>query len=323
MSHRRLGNGLVLVCGFALASLGLVFSCGGGDPYCGDGDHDDGEQCDDGNDIDDDECSNSCVAKAHSEFTIKWEFNKGSAPGFTGDSCIDMGVFNVGVRIFNDSADETLSESCSLRQVVFQDLPAGIYGVEVSPVNLNGDLLITEPFATSLALANGSQSEIVIPPEVWLKDYNGTFFFRLLWGGVDCAAALPAVSHVVMTLVQGGVPVAIATTDDADMLDGSAEGPCREFAREFPQSALSVPFGPATFTVVGRATSAGEAEFEETFATFIGAGISNPELHFDINSTAIDAGIPDAAVDSGVDATVYDAGIDAPPGLRSNRGDGF
>ena len=312
MSHRRLGNSLVLACGLALASLGLAFSCSGGDPYCGDGNHDDGEQCDDGNDINDDECSNSCVARVHTEFTIKWEFNKNAAAGFTGDSCIDMGVFNVGVRIFNESADVTLSESCSLRQVVFQDLPAGTYAVEVSPVDISDQLLISEPFATSLPLANGTQAEVIIPPDAWTKAYIGTFFFRLLWGGADCAAALPAVTHVVMTLAQGGTPVAIATNDDGDMLDGSAEGLCREFAREFPQSAPAVPFGPATFTIVGRATSGGEPEFEETFATFIGAGISNPELHFDVNSTAIDAGIPDATVDATVyDATVYDADYDA------------
>ena len=79
-------------------------------------------------------------------------------------------------------------------------------------------------------------------------------------------------------------------------LNGSAEGDCLAAdptVEQFPQSALMVPFGAATFTVEGL-DAARDVQFSETFDTFVGAGISNPELVFDVASTAPDAGVPDA-----------------------------
>jgi hypothetical protein len=72
----------------------------------------------------------------------------------------------------------------------------------------------------------------------------------------------------------------------------------------FPQSALEVPFGFATFTLEGR-DGTGTPQFAETFDTFVGAGVSNPEIEFDVNSLTPDAGPPDASIpDAGaVDAT--------------------
>ncbi len=318
-SHPALGKGILFGCGaLALAVAVTAPSCGSSDPYCGDGHHDQGEECDDGNDIDDDECNNNCIAKDHTRFTIKWAFNKDAAPGFTGDSCIDMGVASVEVQLVGAGADVTESDSCSFYQVVFPDLPDGVYGLTVRPLDINGNLLTNEPIETSTVLQAGAQVEVVIPPDAWSSSYTGTFFFRTLWGSADCDSAAPPVDYVVMTLSQDGVPLEI-TTNDGDKLDGSAEGACRPFANEYPQSANDVPFGPATFHVVGRSTSGGEADFEGTFDTFVGAGISNPELHFDVNSTAIDAGVPDAGPDAGepdagVDAGVVDAAVvpDAP-----------
>jgi hypothetical protein len=151
-------------------------------------------------------------------------------------------------------------------------------------------------------LGPGVRVELQVTPDLWVRDYLGTFFFRTLWGGDDCAAAFPPVVQHRLTLTQNGVPVSV-TTENGDPLDGSAPGPCQPFADEFPQSALTVPFGLASFTVEGL-DSGGTAQFRETFETFVGAGISNPELHFDVNSLA-----PDAGVDAGVpDASTPDAG---------------
>ena len=82
-------------------------------------------------------------------------------------------------------------------------------------------------------------------------------------------------------------------------------GDCRSLGEEFPQSALEVPWGPYVFTVVGL-DGGGETQFEETFDTFVGAGVSNPEMDFVVDSLTPDAGVPDAGV---ADAGVPDAGL--------------
>ena len=70
--------------------------------------------------------------------------------------------------------------------------------------------------------------------------------------------------------------------------------PCYPLEASFPQIAKSVPFGPATLTVVGMDGS-GAVQFEHTFDTFVGAGISNPTITFDVPP-------PDAGIDAPPDA---------------------
>jgi hypothetical protein len=70
------------------------------------------------------------------------------------------------------------------------------------------------------------------------------------------------------------------------------------------EAAKMVPFGRAELQVSGRDTG-GTEWFRGTFSTFVGAGVSNPILTFDVPS------IIDAAVDAPDDAPV-DAGVDAP-----------
>ena len=299
--------GSALIIGVAGAATGVSVigtGCGGSDPYCGDGvvDVADGEQCDDGNDDQTDFCRN-CVVFLPAQTTVQWEFNKGAAPMFTGDSCIDLGVFNVEIELVGP-VTETLSEGCSLRQVVFSSLPGGQYLARVRPLDINGDLLIDAPVEQTLSITGNStqEFEIVIPYDAWTRSYMGSFYFRLRWGGQDCAAAVPPVVNHVMTLTPQGGPVAISTTD-GNPLDGTPSGTCVSYIDEFPQTALAVPFGPATFHVVGL-DNVGTPQFDGEFDTFIGAGVSNPEFEFDVNSLTPDAGVPDAGV---ADA----AGIDA------------
>jgi hypothetical protein len=278
--------------------------CGGSDPFCGDGDVDDGEQCDDGNDDQTDFCRN-CTVFLPATTTVQWEFNKEAAPMFTGDSCIDLGVSRVEVQL-TGPVNETMDEGCSLRQVVFSDLPAGQYVASVRALNTNGDILTDAPIEQTLSIpgSTNQEFEVVIPYDAWTGTYTGSFYFRMRWGGQDCAAATPPVVDHVMTLTQGGPPLSISTTDD-NPLDGTPSGTCVSFIEEFPQSALDVPFGPARFRIVGL-DNVGTPQFDHEFDTFIGAGVSNPEFEFDVNSLTPDAGVPDAGV---ADASVPDAGM--------------
>lgn len=307
------GNLLLVGLGGAFVAGIAALSCGGVNAVCGDGETDEGEQCDDGNTIDNDYCNNNCRVNEINRFYVQWEFNKDAAPQFTGDSCLELGVMQVEVRFYGNGLDETETGNCSERQVVFeglpQELPAGQYSIVLRPLDSGGNLLIDEPIEGSYLFDNDTRIEVVVPPDAWINDYTGTFYFKLNWGGADCSDASPPVAKVLMTLTQDGVPVT-ATTQAGDSVAGDVEGPCRS-TTEGAQSVLSLPFGPAQFTVEGRETSGGEATFLETFDTFVGAGDFNPEYLFDVNSTAPDAGVPDAGMS---DASVSDGGAPADAG---------
>jgi cysteine-rich repeat protein len=294
----------VLVAAVAGAAMALA-GCGDTAGYCGDGKVDPGEECDDGNDDQTDFCR-ECRTFLPAQLTIKWEFNKNEAPMFTGDSCLDLRVSTVEVEV-TGPVTRSSSETCSLRQVVFTDLPAGTYVVRVTPRNAGDESLVTAPIEATVPY-NGQDliHEVVVPYDAWSGTYDGTFYFRVLWAGADCSAAAPPVAAHRLLLEAGGAPVSVLT-DDGDALDGSATGACRTIAEDFPQSAQAVPWGPATFTITGY-DSGGTPQFEETFDTFVGAGPNNPEYEFDVNSLTPDAGVPDAGVP---DAGVPDAGVDA------------
>lgn len=299
--------GLVLfLVGAGVAGFSAVVGsgCGGSDPYCGDGNVDDGEQCDDGNDDQTDFCRN-CTVFLPPQTIVKWEFNKDSAPMFTGDSCGDMGVSTVEVEIVGP-APQVLTESCAQRQVVFSEVPAGQYIARVSPLDIDGELLISEPVEQTLSITgNTSQEfEVVIPYDAWTDAYMGTFYFTLRWAGEDCSTATPPVTDHVMTLTQGGPPLSLMTTA-GHPIDGTPSGTCVSADEPSPQTVLDVPFGPATFHVVGL-DGVGTPQFEQEFDTFVGAGTFNPEYEFDVASLTPDAGVPDAGV---ADASVPDGGM--------------
>ncbi len=309
----KLVYGVAGVIALAGAGVFLVPSCGGGsDPFCGDGVRDPGEECDDGNQDEADGCTTRCTAILPTQLRVKWIFNKGEAKRckdvvFDKDSCGDLGVFDVLVEMIGPvTVSET--ESCGFNQVVFQDLPVGTYLTKISPRDINGELLVSAPVEATVVVGAATEWEINVPSTAWTKSYTGTLFFRVKWGGADCSAASPPVGFQLLRLEQNGTPVSI-NTQVGDPLDGSATSPCRPLTDEFSQSALAVPMGPATFKIVGRATTGGMDEFSETFDTFVGAGIGNCELELDVNSTQPDAGVPDAGVPA--DAGVADASGDA------------
>lgn len=268
----------------AAATL-VVAACGGDAPFCGDGTLDPGEECDDGNSDDTDFCFSTCNARQLSSLTVKWEFNRDAGPDFTGDSCIDLNASQVEVTLTGGPEPVVAIENCSFRQVVFFDIPTADYDIELRVLGAQEQELTKDPVLAAFAFPGGTATtEVVVAPEAWKRSYLGTFFFRIAWDGADCALAEPAVVEQRLTLVAGNETFAGTTTSGAAM-DGTSPSSCVSLDEQFPQSALDVPFGAATLTVEGL-DAVGTAVFTEVFDTFVGAGINNPELIFDVDLIA-------------------------------------
>ena len=146
------------------------------------------------------------------------------------------------------------------------------------------------------------QVTLNFPFEDFLRtDYVGNWFYSLTWAGqAMCAAAMPPVVKTSLRLERGGQSIVSA---DGVSVDGTPKA-CVDGSNEVINK---LPWGPANLTVIGLDAS-GTPQFQETFPTFIGAGILNPTLKFDVDSLAPDAGVPDAgvpdaAIDAGPDAT--------------------
>ncbi len=295
----------------AVASSSLL-SCGGGDPACGDGVVEGTESCDDGDSDEADECR-ACMAFSPPRTVVKWEFNGMAAPGFTNDGCIDVSAVNVQVEL-GGPLPSTQQVGCAMRQVVFTDLPGGMYTAAVTPLDSAGQSLVTAPvtvaFPANATYNTSTEYTVVVPPEAWARPMTGTFFFVLRWAGMGCAAAAPPVATQRVTLTVNGSPV----TQQANVgsavypvysLDGSSVT-CVNATVSQAEAARTVPFGRASIAVSGR-DSGGTEWFRATFETFVGAGVSNPILTFDVPS------IVDAAVDAPDDApddAPVDAGVD-------------
>ena len=83
----------------------------------------------------------------------------------------------------------------------------------------------------------------------------------------------------VLDLSRGGSPV-VSTTKLGHSLEGIASD-CQSSAVSEPQTVLDAPFGPAAMTIQGL-DALDAVIFETTFETFLGAGVNNPELIFDV-----------------------------------------
>jgi hypothetical protein len=92
-----------------------------------------------------------------------------------------------------------------------------------------------------------------------------------------------------LTLMSNGQVVA-AMTDSGEVLDGTP-APCRASTEQFPQSAINLPFGPAALIVEGD-DAANHPSFSRAFDVFVGAGISNPTITYDLPAPPpADAGV--------------------------------
>ncbi len=229
---------------------------------------------------------------------VKWKFNHFPMVGFDSDACSELNV--VTVRVEANLADGTpvdmMEKSCGEGQLTFLGLGQGAYKFVVTPLDIDGNSLVTAPVtAMGTAAAPGTSLDVAVDVNypAWARPYTGQLLFRLKWGGVSCAMATPTpVATQLVTLTAGGTVRTESTSIDNvvfQKLDGTDPKPCRAFTDAFPQNVMGIPFGPATILVVGK--DAGDVVvFSHTFDTFIGAGVFNPTLTYDVPvDAAVDA----------------------------------
>lgn len=246
-----------------LLSLMVLAACGGDGP---------------------DPCANG-ACDAQSRTLVKWTFNRYPERGFPMDSCVDFGATKVAVDLV-DSAGTTISlqDDCGTAQSTFFGLPQGDYTVFVMPLDGTGAGLLAAPAQGMVTVGvPGETREVTVnvPATAWVGTYTGTFLFRISWGGLSCDAVTPdAIKDQEVALSVNGV-LQNVMTDDGQMLNGMDKKPCKKLSDEFPQSAVKVPFGLATLEVKGY-DQTNNMRFSKTFETFVGAGISNPTLTFDV-----------------------------------------
>lgn len=243
------------------AAMLLQLSCGGMDPVCPTG---------------------NCNLPGST--VVKWQFNHYPEWKFDSDACSDVQAFTVHVdvtEVGNPANIATLEKSCSEGQLTFLGLPPGMYDVSLTPIDVNGaPLTHTVAMGQVLAGTSGANTEVTInvPYTSWNGPYTGTFLFRLSWGGMSCAMAVPPVTTQNLKLtVVGGVTAAM--TDMGQRMDGTDDKPCRPLTEQFAQFVEGLPFGPASIVVVGK--DAGGVKFTHQFDTFIGASKFNPTFTFD------------------------------------------
>lgn len=248
---------------------------------------------------------------------IAWGLDRAPERLFTGDTCQDLGAVTMHAELtgIEDPTQFAAKDvGCSQGQVTLLGLAPGHYAVALTPLDGDGEPMVRAPITAEVAAgATGSDTSITVevPWDAWLGSYGGTFLFRLAWAGGSCDQG---VETQTLTLVAGG-SVVHARTDSRQKLDGTDARPCRpldepyaQYAPEDPEHDPGLPFGPATFTVVGR-TADGTVAYEHSFETFVGAGKNNPTITFDVPAVEVGGG-GDAGVDAGVDAPV-DAATDA------------
>jgi hypothetical protein len=243
-----------------IACLALVLSCGGDDPVnpCPTGD-----------------CSlpQSTIVKFQFDSYPEWKF--------TGDTCIDLGVAFVRVEVVHvadPSVVDAKDVQCGEGQATFVGLPEGPYAVAVTPLDAGG-VPVVHTVGSGQVDAPG-MATVNVPYTAWIGPFTGTLLFRLAWAGLSCDAAVPPVTTQTLTLLVGGLPVT-QLTDSGQKLDGTDPKPCRALTEQFSQFIALLPFGPATFVVVGK-DATDTKRFEHRFDTFVGAGQNNTTITIDV-----------------------------------------
>jgi hypothetical protein len=244
---------------------------------------------------DDDACSNACRQRDTRDAQLIWTMIANEVPGFD-ESCTGVAADRVKL-VITGPTPLTLDRDCNEGQFIQTVLEAGHYSVVGTLFDSSGAALTRGMAKAEFdmpASPSGTpvQVNIDFPFADFIRtDYTGSWIYRFAWdGATTCASALPPVVKRTVRLERGGVP--LAGTDGVS-LDGMVAGDCTD-----PSSApqvLGVPWGPADLTIVGL-DAASMPQFRETFHTFVGAGIFNPILTYDVDSLRPDAGIPDAGV---------------------------
>jgi hypothetical protein len=228
-----------------------------------------------------DPCATS-VCGEQSRTTVKWTFDRYPERGFQMDSCTDLGVSKVAVDVVDAVGGvQSLTTDCGNGQLAFFGLAEGDYTVYVTPLDAAGNGLVVAPAAgtvTAGPVGDNREATVNVPVESWIGPYDGSFLFRISWGGMSCDTT--DIKQQVITLTVNGVIQNIAT-DDGQMLNGADKKPCKKLTDEFPQTAKNAAFGMATLKIEGYDVT-DQMKFSHTFDTFVGAGISNPTLTFDV-----------------------------------------
>ncbi len=233
----------------------------------------------------DDDSSNPCPTgdcTLAARTTVKWTFNAYPERKFPMDSCTDFGVARVSIDII-DAEGFAISgqDNCGNGQAVFSGLAPGDYTVYMMPLDLDGNDLLTAP-VVSLVTAGDDNRELTmnVPWDAWLAgpEATGTFLFRISWGGMSCETT--TVKDQIVKLTVNGVVQAL-TTDDGQVLNGADKKPCKRLTDNFPQSVLGAEFGMAELLIEGYDETS-SMMYSHTFETFVGAGITNPTLTFDV-----------------------------------------
>jgi hypothetical protein len=263
---------LVVIGGLAAAQS---LSCGGSDPQC---------------------ANNNCTLPGNT--VVKFTFDAYPQWQFPMDSCVDFGATKVQVDASNGAGSAaTTVVDCGEGQATFMGLDPGDYAVSVTPLDAGGNALVSAPAmgsATSMGPGTSTTTTVNVAWDQWTGSHTGTFLFRISWAGKSCAMATPPVVTQVLKLEVQGQTVSVTTEQTMKKLDGTDPGACYPLESSFPDDAKNVPFGPAKLTVVGKDGS-DAVRFQHTFDTFVGAGISNPTITYDVPA-------PDAGIDAPPDA---------------------
>jgi len=222
---------------------------------------------------------------------VKWTFDAYPDLGFSGDNCADFGITKVQIDL-TGPATTSMTGDCGDKQMVFLDLPAGSYTAAMTPLDVDGLALVKAPITLTVAAVDGdSETTANVPWEAWKGTFKGTFYFKVTWGGHDCASASPAVVMQSVKITQGGVATTL-TSDTGHKVDGVDSEPCRSA----DQYVAKLPFGPTTIEIVGKDAS-NAVQYQKQFEAFTGAGAFNPTLSYDLPGPP-DAPMPDAGVDA-------------------------
>lgn len=272
----------------------LLAAPGCGGPECGNGMPEMGEPCDDGNLVDDDLCTNACTRPGELELTLVWDpLLANEFPGFD-ESCSGVEADEMEISLAGP-VNHTFQIDCSAGRTPVRGLPPGDYTIGATLLRPDEDAMglvpVTRRVETSVSMSSSTEVRIDFTLADFLESYKGAFFFRIRYAGMDtCAAA--EVAEQKLRLERNGEPLEGTDRDgNPVVMDGMVPVPCKDFGAPTADFVKEITWGPATFTIIGL-NDKGKTIYEGTFDTFVGAGINNPEMHFDVGP---DAGPPDAA----------------------------
>ena len=238
------------------------------------------------------------------ELDLRWRLLTGELDGFE-ESCGGVNATHVDLSLTGPTPLEQRF-MCATGQTLLTGLGSGDYEARITLVrvdDLTGDeTTLTRALASTAFPWEQRDGQIIVevPFNDFLESYNGSWYFRPRWGdtGAGTCEGTGVVSYD-LRLERDGATIGTATNDGLP-LDGSATGPCEDFAAEFSPVANGIPWGPAEATLRGY-DAEGAVIYRGTVPTFVGAGASNPDLELVVPSTdrpdaaPVDAAPPDAA----------------------------